>query len=314
MRKQTIILLVVMGAALLLSSGVALAKFVSCKPDAEKCKGTKKDDVLFGTSTPDRIFGLKGDDQLVGFGESDELFGGKGGDLLMGGGGDQADDTLNGEAGADFYVFENAWGEDVITDTAVADEDPVTGNMVIFSNVTGELIVNLNSDSGSAPEATDGVNTVNWGCPEDQEPGCDPNVIDRVRVFGSGNDRVTGNSAANSFFILDESGNDTLSGGEGNDQIENGDESGIDTVSGGEGNDEIESLGSDTDDGTDTSGGNDIVSGEAGDDTIDVKDGFGGDTVDCGEGTDTVFFDPPVPGGDPGDILLNPDACENQNP
>lgn len=69
------------------------------------------------------------------------------------------------------------------------------------------------------------------------------------------------------------------------------------------------SLGSDTDDNDviDTDGGNDTVNGGDGDDTIDVKDGYGGDTVDCGAGTDTVKFDT-------GDTLVNPTACENQNP
>lgn len=327
-----------MGTATLLASGVALAKTVEwCKRDANKCEGTRNDDVLRGTNTPDRIFGLKGDDTLYGFGksdklyggrgddwlfgyrESDKLYGGRGADALIGGYDDRADDTLKGGRGADEYYFGGNWGEDVITDSAVVDtDDDLAGNYdanVMLFEITGDLTINLNSDSGPVPEATEGVNTVNWSCPKDQDPECDPNVIDGVKIESLGNDKVTGNSSANTLGSEEEgpnsdntggsdtlsgeggddeigrrdvSGNDTLSGGEGDDWIENEDKSGNDTISGGEGNDDIDNV---------DKRGNDIVSGGEGNDFIrsDIPDSLtsgsasgGNDTVSGEEGNDTI--------------------------
>ncbi len=50
----------------------------------------------------------------------------------------------------------------------------------------------------------------------------------------------------------------------------------------------------------------DTVLGNGGDDKINVQDASGDDIVSCGDGNDTVFFDP-------GDTLVDPDACEEQD-
>jgi hypothetical protein len=139
----------------------------SSKPDV-RCEGTRKQDVLYGTDGPDRIFGLGNGDGLLGFGGNDEFYGGPDTDALDGGGGDQADDTLRGGKDADRYYFQGAWGDDTIIDTAIENVDPsVGGDTDNFYDYTGDfdyngdLTIDLNSDSGPLPEATDGTNTVN---------------------------------------------------------------------------------------------------------------------------------------------------------
>jgi hypothetical protein len=276
------------------------------------------------------VSSAKGDDWLLGFGGDDTLVGAKGDDTLESGNDDQADDTLDGGEGEDFYSFEGDWGDDVITDTANVDDDPFTGNSAIFRipGFTDPLVVNL--ISGPTLEATAGTNAVNWSCPTAKDPTCNPDVIAGIYVRTLGNDFLTGNSVANFFDNIENSaegdgGNDTISAGEGSDDINNGDKSGTDTINGeggnddidnddengvdiingGEGNDVIESYEEDVDEDNVIDTGGDFVNGDEGDDTIDVKDGLGGDTVNCGGGTDTVKFDT-------GDIIS--DNCENQNP
>jgi hypothetical protein len=319
---RTATILLVVGALLLATvAGTAWARAIQCKPD-RKCEGTKRADILTGTPSPDRIFGYGGGDQLYGLGAGDRLVGGRGNDFLAGGDGDQADDILDGGGGQDGYSFRDSWGDDVIIDTAIADNDWQTSNDLIFYSAAGPLTVDLNSDSGPLPEVSDGINTVNW----------DGNVIDTARIRTDSSDSITGNSVANYLENKDSSGGDEIFGGGGDDIIENGDETGIDTVSGeggndtiynadgsstdtvfgGEGNDEIESLGYDEDnDGDiDNSGGNDTVLGGEGDDTINVQDGFAGDIVDCGEnpGGDTTNPDNDTVLADPGDTVTN---CES---
>ncbi len=90
--RRVTILLTVMGAALLLACGAALA--------VTKV-GTNGDDVLRGTDEPDLLDGRGGDDTVYGEGGNDSfaegafLVGGLGQDVVYGGTGD--DDVLGGE-------------------------------------------------------------------------------------------------------------------------------------------------------------------------------------------------------------------------
>lgn len=144
-------------------------------------------------------------------------------------------------------------------------------------------------------------------------------------ITGSGNDSVTGNSAANVLdsgggndTLLGHAGNDTLLGGGGEDRLEGGGDNdsidggdgddellgqaGNDTLNGGEGNDNISM--SDGDDLADGGGGDDRMGGGLGNDTMDG--GLGNDFMGGGPGDDTVRGGPgrDVVNGGPGNDLL----------
>ena len=103
------------GLALLLSTAVSLASFVTPVQAARDCfsdgaadiVGTNGNDRLRGTPGRDSIAALGGNDIVRGMGGRDYICGGKGDDLLLGGdggdyiAGDGGDDTERGEAGRD---------------------------------------------------------------------------------------------------------------------------------------------------------------------------------------------------------------------
>lgn len=224
MKRRAILLLVAMGAALALSSGLALAVTKQCKAGVD-CHGTKEDDRLLGTASPDNMFGERGDDRLYGKEESDELYGGKGKDKLFGGpnnpvgfadqldGGPGNDALAGGEGDNDiYYYFANSWGKDTITDTAVSDTNPDTGNKInLQPSVTTHVTINLISDSGPAPEMknADGTSTVNWS----------GNVIDRVESYATGAITIDGNSVANNIRSQNGPPVSTISSGGGSDIV-----------------------------------------------------------------------------------------------
>ncbi|WP_172328029.1 calcium-binding protein [Mangrovicoccus sp. HB161399] len=97
----------------------------------DKMFGGNGFDKIWGGSGWDRIDGNNGSDSLYGEGGGDKLNGGGGNDLLDGGTGDDTlsgnggndtllggtgDDQLTGNGGADVFVFEEGFGDDVITD------------------------------------------------------------------------------------------------------------------------------------------------------------------------------------------------------
>lgn len=106
-KRRAVLLLIVMAAALVLaSSGVALAKIVSCTKDP--CLGTKKADRIFGTANSETIKGLGGDDDIEGRDGNDTIYGGGGSDhrlasmggqdLVLGGPGNDFIDSLFGDS------------------------------------------------------------------------------------------------------------------------------------------------------------------------------------------------------------------------
>jgi RTX calcium-binding nonapeptide repeat (4 copies) len=118
MVRRTFVMLVAVGVALLLSSGVALAaiNFIEC-PGGE-CIGTQADDSMNGTNAYDLMYGLGGNDNMFGNFGHDEMYGGEGADFLMG---DEdydwpdtmlGNDTLYGGSGND--DLRGAFGNDTI--------------------------------------------------------------------------------------------------------------------------------------------------------------------------------------------------------
>ncbi len=85
MTTRPFLLAAVLGSALALSGGVALAATVQCRSN-QTCTGTHRADVLKGTAGENTMFGRRGDDTLRGLGKRDVLYGEAGSDTLSGGG------------------------------------------------------------------------------------------------------------------------------------------------------------------------------------------------------------------------------------
>jgi len=120
-------------------------------------------------------------------------------------GSNAGDNSLNGGAGNDTYIFTNAWGNDTVIDSSGIDT-------LDLSALTSSVSVNLASLSSNEVSSAGG--TINWDTATSIEKA----------ITGSGNDVLYGTK-----------GNDSLTGGVGNDQL-NG-LAGNDTMVGGTGND-----------------------------------------------------------------------------
>lgn len=162
-----------------------------------------------------------GNDSITGNSLANSLIGGTGNDTLNGGAGN---DTLDGGAGDDVYQFALGYGTDTVTDVSGTDT-------LDFSAYSEDLGLGLNTTTFNDGNG----NIVNWSA----------SAIENL-IMGSGNDFLTGNSAANVLTggagndnLVGLTGNDTLDGGAGNDtyQFANGfgtdlimDASGSDTL------------------------------------------------------------------------------------
>jgi Ca2+-binding RTX toxin-like protein len=97
--------------------------------NGDHISGTSAENLLDGAEGDDTLIGRAGDDTLIGGSGDDDLRGGSGDDLLDGqsgadtlqGGADN--DTLTGGVGNDIFVFEDAFGNDVVTDFDMDDSD-----------------------------------------------------------------------------------------------------------------------------------------------------------------------------------------------
>jgi Ca2+-binding RTX toxin-like protein len=160
--------------------------------------GTRRNDILVGTSGIDSFNGGAGNDRIAGLAGSDFLIGGLGSDTLNGG---LASDTLNGGLGNDTYFINNA--RDRIVETSRNPREIDT----VISTVNHALGVNLERLNLGGRAITG--------------------------VGNSRNNRITGNRFNNR--LLGAAGNDVLIGAGGNDLLNGG--LGIDTLNGGLGND-----------------------------------------------------------------------------
>jgi serralysin len=93
------------------AAGLALGSDVAGpgQPDRmsgfEDADGGRSDDVIYGSTAPNRLAALEGDDWLFGYAGNDRLDGGAGTDILVGGSGR---DVVIGEIGADLFSFVKA--------------------------------------------------------------------------------------------------------------------------------------------------------------------------------------------------------------
>jgi Ca2+-binding RTX toxin-like protein len=230
--------LVLLGAALVLTSEPALAATINCpNTGSDSCVGTQNDDVLIGTNDLDNMSGLGGDDVLKGRGGDDNtLRGDNGADRVLGGAGDDlmdgehGKDVLRGQAGYDTYNYGPQWGKEVIVDTPILDSDLNTNHWVRFDLVTGDLTIRLNS--GPRPEVKNAAktSTLNWasdlidavvdGAGDDMIRGRP--VADNIQVFGGRHDSDTILAGGGSDFLytVDDDGNDFIDCGPGaNDEV-----------------------------------------------------------------------------------------------
>jgi hypothetical protein len=103
--KRVVILLTAIALAVVVGSGVALAKTIHC--NGGSCFGTNKPDSIFGTNRHDAIFAKRGGDFVSGRGGADNLNGEDGNDRILGGLGDdwikggRHADTVKGDLGND---------------------------------------------------------------------------------------------------------------------------------------------------------------------------------------------------------------------
>lgn len=161
--------------------------------------GGNGDDLLYAGAGNDNVDGGAGNDTITGDAGTDTLVGGIGNDNIYGGndndnlsGGDGTD-KLYGDAGND--VLSGGAGNDTIDGGAGIDT-------VDYSLATAAWTINLATNSALSGAETDIVYNME-------------NII-----AGSGNDILTGTTAANS--LTGGAGNDTLTGGLGNDTLAGG--------------------------------------------------------------------------------------------
>jgi Ca2+-binding RTX toxin-like protein len=134
--KRIMVAMMLMGAALVVASGVAWAATVDCRVGVD-CEGTDEPDELIGTNQRDVMGGLQDDDLLVGFMRADDMYGDNpeaegdgtstdGDDELIG---YRGHDTLFGFGGSDY--LRGGRGADLIDATEESDnpgEDTVRGS------------------------------------------------------------------------------------------------------------------------------------------------------------------------------------------
>jgi Ca2+-binding RTX toxin-like protein len=218
LKRTATLLLMVMVAALVLASGVALAiNTINCQAGGNPCYGTPDADVMNGTTGPDDMRSLEGGDTLNAGDEIDSLNGGKGPDTLNGEAnndqlnGGRGSDTLSGAAGDDSYLFANRWGKDTATDNAAASQF----DRLSFNLVTEPVSIDI-VRSASRPEARSGRNTLNFDATLQIAEVDGGSAGDTIRG-DAGNDFLNGNEGGDT--IVGRAGEDTLVGVMGADTL-----------------------------------------------------------------------------------------------
>jgi Ca2+-binding RTX toxin-like protein len=105
--RRTVLLFAFVLSGILLVTGVAFARVISCSVGAAECEGTRRADTMHGTSLHDKMLGKGGDDVMYGGDgndgvkgkvDDDKIFGGPADDLVKGGNGR---DRIKGGEGDD---------------------------------------------------------------------------------------------------------------------------------------------------------------------------------------------------------------------
>lgn len=145
-----------------------------------------------------RMGGIAGTENVTGGPGDDTLTGNARANILNGGAGD---DQLTGGGGNDTYVFRASTTAetDTIVEAAAGGRDTLD-----FSAITTAVVVNLSSTQAQTTNAKRRLVFNTSGTIENA-------------TGGSGNDRLTGSTAAN--VLIGGSGNDLLEGGRGNDRL-----------------------------------------------------------------------------------------------
>lgn len=117
-------------AAAATGPGIPFIDDFPLKHPIELHNGGDGDDVLVGGMGRDYMSAAGGDDVVRGGRGADHLSGGDGDDVLRGG---RGDDQLTGDKGADRFVFNDGFGDDVVTDFQAGR----AGEVIDLSGVEG---------------------------------------------------------------------------------------------------------------------------------------------------------------------------------
>ncbi|MEV4351922.1 calcium-binding protein [Actinoplanes sp. NPDC049596] len=227
----------------------------STKPIVADADAVKGDDGQAGErdtigASVEYIKGGSGNDRLLGTARNEWLYGGPGNDVIAGGGGN---DVLLGGAGRDY--LNGAAGND-----ALFGDDPDHNTPVADTLIGGPGRDYVSYAAYKKPVTVD----LDGSAGDDGQAGEKDTVAADVEdVFGGdGNDRITGNAAAND--IDAGRGNNTVRGGAGNDVIRG--YLGVDTFYGEAGDDKLYAADAKKDDHIDGGAGvNDYCSVDTGD-------------------------------------------------
>ena len=238
------------------------------------------------------VIGSDQDDTITGDGNDNTLTGGDG------------DDTMAGGAGNDTYLFDDGWGDDVVTDAggtidlfdfSDVGDNPLTfavGSLTVDDGVStvttaSDVIDQLIGGTDAAGDTLD-YSGVATAVSVDLDAGTatrfDAGITGIEHVTGGdGADTLAGDAGDNT--ILGGAGADSIAGGGGDDDLQG--EAGDDTLDGGTGNDDLD--GGDDDDTF-------LFDNDSEDDTINGGDGTD-DTADLSAVTNTVTFVPTTTDG-----------------
>ena len=210
---------------------------------------------------------------------------------VQGGGGN---DTFNGSAGADVFVYTGTDGNDVIYNWDSNDQILLTSGSVDDSiiNDTGDVVLNIGYSSITLKDAANkSINVVS-----DDDPVPTPSEETAVTLessfTGTYDDyedtikKIDASKVTSAIEIYGNDNDNTITGGSKADTIYGG--TGKDVLNGGAGNDEL--YGDD---------GNDKLNGGNGNDTL--TGGAGADTLTGGAGKDVFYYD----SGDGSDVITD---------
>jgi Ca2+-binding RTX toxin-like protein len=249
---------------------------------------TEGADTFTGTANPDTVSALGGIDTIRGMGGDDVLDGGAGADFLYGGSGDDtldgrsdaAADYMQGDDGADTYLFGRASGADSIAeygdltsidsvrfDANIAPADvSVTrsGSNLVFA-ISGSTATLTVVNGATSPSDTWRVERYVFG---DGSVWTEADVRQKLMAAAAtdGNDNIAGFDGNETIRGL--GGSDWISGGDGNYALYG--DAGVDTLVGGNGDDLL-----------DGGSGDDKLYGNAGSDVFLFGRGSGFDTLYC---------------------------------